>query len=124
MSRGGVGLGRRGETLAAQALARQGYAIVARNWRCEVGEVDIVARKGDVWHFVEVRTRRGDDFGTPEESLTPAKRARMVAVAEHYLAAHGLHDVDWQLDLVAVEMDRAGRVMRVEVVELTDGVVG
>jgi putative endonuclease len=117
MSRSRVGLGRRGEDLAAQELARRGYEIVARNWRCEAGEVDIVARKGGVWHFVEVRTRRGSDFGSPEESLTPAKQARMVAVAEHYLAERGLGEVDYRLDLVAVEMDRAGRLVRVEVVE-------
>ena len=117
MARGRIGLGRRGEELAAQALTRQGYQIVARNWRCEAGEVDIVARKDGVWHFVEVRTRRGTDFGTPEESLTPPKQVRMVAVAEHYLAAHGLEDVDWRLDLVAVEMDRAGRLVRVEMIE-------
>jgi putative endonuclease len=103
--------------LAAQTLARQGYEIVVRNWRCEAGEVDIVARKDGVWHFVEVRTRRGRDFGTPEESLTPPKRARMIAVAEHYLAAHGLEDVDWRLDLVAVEMDQAGRLVRMEMIE-------
>ena len=117
MARGRIGLGRRGEELAAQALTRQGYQIVARNWRCEAGEVDIVARKDGVWHFVEVRTRRGTDFGTPEESLTPPKQVRMVAVAEHYLAAHGLEDVDYWLDLVAVELDRAGRLVRVEVLE-------
>ena len=117
MSRSRVGLGRRGEELAAQELARQGYEVVTRNWRCEAGEVDIVARKGEVWHFVEVRTRRGERFGTPEESLTPTKQARMVAVAEHYLVEHGLGDVDYRLDLVAVEMDRAGRLVRVEVLE-------
>ncbi|HIP88010.1 MAG TPA: YraN family protein [Anaerolineales bacterium] len=118
MGRDRLGLGRRGETLAAQELARQGYEIVARNWRCEAGEVDIVARRDGVWHFVEVRTRRGDGFGTPEESLTLAKQARMVAVAEYYLAAHDLKDVDWRVDLMAVEMDRAGRLVRVEMVEV------
>ncbi|HIE37583.1 MAG TPA: YraN family protein [Anaerolineales bacterium] len=112
-----VGLGRRGENLAARELTRQGYEIVARNWRCEAGEVDIVVRKDGVWHFVEVRTRRGERFGTPEESLTPAKQARMVAVAEHYLAEHELGEVDWRLDLVAVEMDPGGRLMRVEMLE-------
>ncbi len=124
MAKGRVGLGRRGEALAADVLIHQGYEIVERNWRCEAGEVDIVARKGGVWHFVEVRTRRGDEFGTPEESLTPAKQARMVAVAECYLAEHGLGEVDWQLDLIAVEMERTGRLMRVEMVEnLTEGLL-
>ncbi len=117
MNRNRVGLGRQGEELAARELARRGYEIVARNWRCQAGEVDIVARHDGAWVFVEVRTRRGRDFGTPEESLTPAKQARMVAVAECYLAAHEIDDVAWRLDLVAVEMDRAGRLLRVEVLE-------
>jgi len=118
MSRQRIGLGRRGEELAAEELRRRGYEIVERNWRCDVGEVDIVARRGPVWAFVEVRTRRGEAFGAPEESITPRKRARMQAVAERYIAQHGLQDVDGQLLMVAVEMDRTGRLQRVEVLEV------
>ena len=110
-----VRLGRRGEELAAAELARCGYEIVARNWRCQVGEVDVVARRDGVWYFFEVRTRRGREFGTPEESVTPAKQQRMVEVALTYLGEHDLDDVDWRVGLVAVEMDRTGRVLRVEV---------
>lgn len=112
-----LGLGRRGEELAIQALAHHGYAIVERNWRCPSGEVDIVARQGETWAFVEVRTRRGTGYGTPEESVTPAKQARMLEVAEHYLVEHGLEEVEWRLDVVAVEMDPAGRLVRVEVLQ-------
>jgi putative endonuclease len=110
-----VKLGRRGEKLAVTELARCGYEIVARNWRCQVGEVDVVARRDEAWAFFEVRTRRGREFGTPEESLTPSKQQRMVDVALTYLAEHELNDVDWRVGLVAVEMDRAGRLLRVEV---------
>ena len=117
MSRSRVGLGRRGEEIAAQRLTSRGYRIVARNWRCAAGEVDIVAQHGLVWAFVEVRTRRGTRFGTPEESITPAKQARMIDVALCYLAEHEIDKVDWRLDLVAVELDRAGRLVRVEVLE-------
>jgi len=112
-----VRLGRRGEELAAAELVRRGYEVVERNWRCRAGEVDIVARHGPVWVFVEVRTRRGDAFGTPEESLTGPKQARMVDVALCYLAERDLGEVDWRLDLVAVEMDRAGRLVRMDVLE-------
>jgi putative endonuclease len=112
-----VRLGRRGEELAVTKLGRWGYEIVARNWRCQAGEIDVVALRGEAYHFFEVRTRRGREFGTPEESLTPAKQQRMVDVALTYLAEHDLHDVDWRLGLVAVEMDRAGRLLRVEVYE-------
>jgi putative endonuclease len=110
-----VKLGRRGETLAADELVRSGYAIVARNWHCQVGEVDIVARQGDVLHFFEVRTRRGRAYGTPEESVTPAKRQRMIDVALTYLGEHDLADVDWRIGFVAVEMSRTGRLLRLEV---------
>lgn len=113
-----MGLGRRGEELAAQELQRRGYEIVERNWRCPVGEADIVARRGREWAFVEVRTRRGEAFGTPEESITPQKRARMQAVAEQYMTEHSLWEADGQLLVVAVEMDRAGRLQRVEVLEM------
>ncbi len=112
-----VRLGRRGEELAVAELARSGYEIVERNWRSQAGEADIVARRGDQWAFFEVRTRRGQEFGTPEESLTPAKRQRMVDTALAYLAEHGLDDVDWRVGLVAVEMNAAGRLLRVGVYE-------
>ncbi len=118
MGRSRVGLGRRGEELAAQELWRRGYEIVSRNWRCPAGEVDIVARRGSVWTFVEVRTRRGEGFGTPEESVTGEKQARMRIVAEQYLAEHNLLEADAELLLVAVEMDRAGHLRRVEVLAL------
>jgi len=110
-----VRLGRRGEELAVAELVRRGYEIVTRNWRCQAGEVDVVARRGEAWYFYEVRTRRGQEFGTPEESLTPAKQRRMIDVALTYLGEHDLHDVDWRAGLVAVEMNRAGKLLRLEV---------
>jgi len=112
-----VKLGRRGEELAAAELARRGYEIVTRNWRCHRGEVDVVARRGGAWYFFEVRTRRGCAFGAPEESVTPAKKQRMIDVARTYLGERELSDVDWRVGFVAVEMDRAGRLLRVEVYE-------
>jgi len=119
MSDARVKLGRRGEELAARELTRRGYEIVTRNWRCPAGEVDIVARRDEAWYFFEVRTRRGREFGTPEESVTETKLERMVDVALTYLDEHELnaYDVDWRVGLVAVEMDRAGRVARLEVYE-------
>jgi putative endonuclease len=110
-----VKLGRRGEELAAQALTRRGYAIVTRNWHCQAGEVDIVARRSGALHFFEVRTRRGQAYGTPEESVTPAKQQRMIDVALTYLGEHELDDVDWRIGFVAVEMDRKGQLMRLEI---------
>jgi putative endonuclease len=107
------GLGRRGEDLAARQLAAQGYEVVARNWRCESGELDLVARDGECLVFVEVRTRRGGAMGSPEESITAAKQARLIALADAYVQDNDWQG-DWRLDVVAVEMDRRGRLQRVD----------
>ena len=74
------------EERACRHLDRSGFTIVERNFRTRGGEIDIVARKGDVLVFVEVRSREVPDFGTPEESITPAKRRRIVATARQYLS--------------------------------------
>lgn len=107
------GLGRHGEDLAARHLAARGYDIIARNWRCEVGEIDLVARDGAGLVFVEVRTRRGRALGSPEESITAAKQARLIDLAEAYVQAEHW-DGSWRIDVVAVEMDRRGRLLRVD----------
>jgi putative endonuclease len=110
-------LGQRGEEIAAGYLREQGYTILARNWRCPAGEVDIVAREGETLAFVEVRTRRrGGRLGTPEESVTPRKQARMVEVAQTYLQEAGLGDVAWRLDVVAIEVGKRGEVTRLDLI--------
>lgn len=111
------GLGRRGEELAVAKLTQRGYKIRQRNWRCPLGEVDIIAEHEGWLVFVEVRARRGRDLGTPEASITPAKRARMIRVAESYLAELELGEVDWRIDVVAVELTRGGKLLRVDVYE-------
>ncbi len=110
-------LGDAGEGIAACELIRRGYVVRERNWRCPEGELDIVAEQGDTLVFVEVRTRRGDHFGTPEESITPAKRAHLIASAQAYLQAHPLEERDWRIDVVAVEMSLHGELVRVDVIE-------
>lgn len=108
-------LGSLGERLAGESLVRRGYVIVECGWRTARGEIDIVARDGDCWVFVEVKTRRGRSAGLPEEALTPRKAARLVELAQTYLAEHALGDVDWRLDLVAVELDVKGGVKRLDI---------
>ena len=96
-------LGQRGEDIAAAHLREeQGYQILARNWRCPAGELDIVAREGETLAFVEVRARRGDRYGTPEESITPAKQAKLVELAQTYLQENDLSDENWRIDVVAL----------------------
>jgi len=75
------------EHLAAAFLERRGLTILERNYRCRLGEIDIVARSGALLVFVEVRARRSEAFGGAAASITTAKRRRIVAAARHYLAA-------------------------------------
>ncbi|NOZ30193.1 MAG: YraN family protein [Chloroflexi bacterium] len=106
------GLGDTGESLAARELARRGLTIVARNWRCAQGEIDLIARDGDTLAIVEVRTRRGRTYGTPEESITPTKQARLIQLAQMYVAEIGWEG-PWRIDVVAIELDRGGRLLRI-----------
>jgi putative endonuclease len=109
-------LGRHGEGIAAAYLQQEGYLILARNWRCPRGELDIVAREGETLAFVEVRTRRGERFGNPEESVTPAKQAKLLELAQTYLQETGLTDQNWRIDVVAIEIDQRGSLKRLNLI--------
>jgi putative endonuclease len=102
-------LGRWGEGQAVRYLEARGCQVVALNWRCQAGEVDLIALDDDCLAFVEVRTRRGEAYGTPEESVTPRKVERMAAVAESYVYDSGWNG-SWRLDVVAVHIDGKGSV--------------
>jgi putative endonuclease len=111
--------GAKAETLAAEYLMRQGLAIVGRNFRTRFGEIDLIARDGRVLVFVEVRMRRSDAHGGAAESITPRKRARLVAAASGYLAMLGREPpcrfdailmrsldprtIEWRRDVVGVD---------------------
>lgn len=107
-------LGSWGEDQAAKHLQAQGYKLLERNWRCRRGEIDLVVQAGDVLVFVEVKTRRGRDFGTPEEAITSVKAKRLLELGQRYLLAHDLEDQEWRVDLVAVELSRDGVLLRCE----------
>jgi len=110
------GLGAFGERVAAAHLEAKGYRIRARNFRCREGEIDIVAEDGDCLVFVEVRTRRGDAFGSPAESVTAAKERRLLTVAKAYLQQHNDVPPNQRIDVVAVELSR-GRLLAVQHIE-------
>jgi putative endonuclease len=109
-------LGAFGERVAAAHLEAKGYRIRARNFRCREGEIDIVAEDGDCLVFVEVRTRRGDAFGTPAESVTAAKERRLLTVAKAYLQEHSDVPANQRIDVVGVELSR-GRLLAVQHIE-------
>jgi putative endonuclease len=103
-------LGASGERVAAHALEASGCRIVARNWRCRAGEVDLIAEDGAELVFVEVKTRRGAQLGSPEEAVTPRKRQRLIAAAQTYLAEQDAEQRPYRIDVVAVELGPSGRV--------------
>jgi putative endonuclease len=107
-------LGHFGESAAAAYLLRQGYTILERNWRCAIGELDLITQHGEELVFVEVRARQGyGSYGSPEESLTPAKQARLISLAYAYLEAHQHSgNTPWRIDVIALQLDHAGRIAR------------
>jgi len=94
-------IGKWGEDIATEYLTQKGYELVARNIRTPYGEIDIIAKQGDIIIFVEVKTRTSNKMGLPEESITPRKREHMLAAADHYAAENEIDH--WQIDVVAVE---------------------
>ena len=98
--------GAQAENLAAAYLEQRGLKIVARNYRCRFGEIDLVAESGATLVFVEVRARASRDFGGAAESITGAKRRRLVAAARHYLAARRVRRA-CRFDVVLLNGDRA-----------------
>jgi putative endonuclease len=109
--------GQRGEKLAADFLTKRGYRILETNYRCPHGEIDLVARHGDFLVFVEVRTKKSPEFGSPEESITQIKKERLIATAQHYQQEHDNLPPSWRIDVVALEMDWRGKPLRMELVE-------
>jgi len=107
----GVALGRLGEDAAAEWYGAHGYEVVARNWRCRSGEIDLICRRGRVLVVCEVKTRATERFGSPFEAVTPAKRRRLRQLATLYLleATQGTSTV--RFDVAAVT---AGRVEVIE----------
>ncbi|HWL66076.1 MAG TPA: YraN family protein [Actinomycetota bacterium] len=97
------------EDIAADHLEQLGFRIVARNYRCDAGEIDIVALGEGVLVFCEVKARRDDRFGSPAEAVTYAKQARLRRLAACWLAEHRPGAVDIRFDVVSVIV-RSGRV--------------
>ena len=95
--------GQDGEDLAARFLERQGLAVIARNYRCRGGEIDLVCRDGKTLVFVEVRLRRGKAFGGAAASITQAKQRRVVLAAQHYLSSAGKHGANGRFDCVLLD---------------------
>ena len=106
-----------GEKLAKDFLRKQGYHIKEINYRCPHGEIDIIAKHKDYLVFIEVRTKRSTEFGSPEESITPVKKERLKATAYHYRQTYDNLPPLWRIDVVAIELNQRGKPSRIELIE-------
>lgn len=95
-------IGLSGEEAAAKYLTSKGFRIIERNFQKRYGEIDIVAMEGDTLVFVEVKTRLGDKFGTPEESITPWKLHSLIRSVNYYRMLHPDLGESMRIDLVSV----------------------
>lgn len=106
-----------GEKLARDYLEKHGYRIVETNYRCPEGEIDIVAQHQDTLVFIEVRTKKSLEFGSPEESITPTKMKKLRTLADCYGQAHNNLPDAWRIDVMAIELDDRGDLLRIEQIE-------
>lgn len=107
-------IGRQGEALARRYLEARGYQILATNWHCAHGELDIVARLAGSLVFVEVRTRRQRQTEDAFASITTRKRQRLLAAVQTWLAEHKQEEADWRLDVIAVALGGCTGIDHVE----------
>jgi putative endonuclease len=109
--------GRLGEHLAVEYLQKHGFTIIETNYHCRAGEIDIVARQGDCLVFIEVRAKTGTGFCTPEESVSSAKKRKIIAAANRYRFDHQDLPADWRIDFIAIEFDNKGKTKRLELIK-------
>ncbi|MDD5595018.1 MAG: YraN family protein [Candidatus Omnitrophica bacterium] len=102
MSRGNLELGVQGEEIAVDLLKKNGYKIIARNYRTKLGEIDIIATQADTICFVEVKARRNIKFGLPEESVITTKQKHTARAALFYLKQNKLFDKKARFDVVSI----------------------
>jgi len=105
LTRERLDLGKLGEELALKKVKRLGYKCIARNYRCPLGEIDLIARDGDCLVFIEIKTRKGGSLNYAKEAITPRKKRQISKVALAYMKANNCCDVRSRFDVVAVNIE-------------------
>jgi putative endonuclease len=113
-------LGTHGEDAVARWYEARGYTVASRNWRVREGELDLVLQRGRTLVFCEVKTRRGDAFGTPFEAVTVTKQRRLRTLAVHWLSEHHVRAKELRFDVAAVRARVAGAEMEVVEIEVIE----
>jgi putative endonuclease len=106
-------LGNEGEAAAARYLKKQGLKIIEQNYRARLGEIDLIARDGSRWVFVEVKSRIEGDGDPPQSAVTPLKQRRLARLAQEYIARSRLGDVSCRFDVVSVLFDNTDRIKEI-----------
>ena len=115
MTKERVELGRFGEELALKKIKRLGYKKVIRNYRCPLGEVDLIARDGDTLVFIEIKTRKNKSMEYVKEAVNARKRRQLSKVALAYIKSNGCCDVKARFDVVAISL--GGDKPQIEVIK-------
>jgi len=103
-------IGKHGESLASAYIIRKGLHVLDRNVYSRVGEIDIVAKKSDVYHFIEVKTRLGNQYGNALESLSKKKIKNLIRLVHGYVKKNNLVNVEISVDLLAVDIGESGEI--------------
>ncbi|NPV28181.1 MAG: YraN family protein [Firmicutes bacterium] len=101
--------GLKGEEIALSFLSSLGYRLLAKNFRCRLGEIDLIMQDGPVTVFVEVKTRRNLLYGTPQEAVSPAKQAKIRRLAQYYLLTKKEEEAPLRFDVIAITFTEKGR---------------
>lgn len=112
-------IGRLGESLAVNYLRRKGYRILGRNCRSKIGELDLIAAKGQALVFVEVKTRTNEAFGQPFEAVNKKKERKLLRLADGYLAYSGVPSLlnafqETRIDIISILMSKDGHVKKID----------
>jgi putative endonuclease len=110
-------MGDLGEALAGKILEHKGYVILDRNFRTRYGEVDLVAKEGEVLVFVEVKARSSLNYGSGAEALTKMKQQRLIRAALHYLFCRGWQNCPCRFDLLELSLDPEGKLLSYELLQ-------
>ncbi len=108
-------LGQSGEDIAAEFLSKNGYRVLTRNYRCRLGEIDIIAKEGGTLVFIEVKTRKGEAYGSPAAAVTSKKQRQISKTAQYYLAEHNLFDAPARFDVVSLVIG-PDQLTRIEII--------
>ena len=95
-------VGNKGESLAEDYIKRKGYKIIQRNYRCRLGEIDIIAKDDDTIVFIEVRTKQNENFGSPQGSVTSTKKSKISKTALSFIQEKNLSGYSYRFDFIAI----------------------